>query len=194
DISHFQNFRVTLLEYLTENGMNGAQKASWNKAFDAFEKYIIMGLSSLERVDPITGLSGLEKNAILDTWGKVRGNLQEVGKATFGKLFAAHPEYQQMFRFFQGVQLAFLVQSPKFAAHTQRVVSALDQTLLALNRPSDQFVYMIKELGLDHINRGTDRSFVEYLKESLGDSVDEFTVQSFGEVIVNFLNEGLRQA
>ena len=48
-----------------------------------------------------------------------------------------------MFRFFQGVQLAELVESPKFAAHTQRVVSALDQTLLALNRPSD-FVYMIK--------------------------------------------------
>ncbi|KAK2715420.1 uncharacterized protein LOC136043866 [Artemia franciscana] len=204
DISHFQNFRTTLLVYLNENGMNQAQEASWNKAFDAIEKYISIGLKSLERVDPITGLSGLEKNAILNTWGKVRGNLQEVGKATFGKLFAAHPEYQQMFRFFQGVQLAELVESPKFAAHTQRVVSALDQTLLALNRPSD-FVYMIKELGLDHINRGTDRShfenyqvvFVEYLQETLGDSVDEFTVKSFNhvfEVIINFLNEGLRQA
>ncbi|KAK2707439.1 uncharacterized protein LOC136028794 [Artemia franciscana] len=204
DISHFQNFRVTLLEYLTEKGMNGAQKASWNKAFDSFEKYISMGLNSLERVDPITGLSGLEKNAILGTWGKVRGNLQEVGKATFGKLFTAHPEYQQMFRFFQGMPLANLVESPKFAAHTQRVVSALDQTLLALNRPSD-FVYMIKELGLDHINRGTDRShfenyqvvFIEYLKETLGDSLDEFTVKSFNhvfEVIISFLNEGLRQA
>jgi len=65
--------------------MNQAQEASWNKAFDAIEKYISIGLKSLERVDPITGLSGLEKNAILNTWGKVRGNLQEVGKATFGK-------------------------------------------------------------------------------------------------------------
>ena len=48
-----------------------------------------------------------------------------------------------MFRFFQGVPLVNLVEFPKFAGLTQRVMSALDQTLLALNRPSD-FVYMIK--------------------------------------------------
>ncbi|CAL1528705.1 unnamed protein product [Lymnaea stagnalis] len=115
--------------------------------------------------DPTTGLTGREKQLIMETWALAADKkcVKENGVEFFIQLFVAHPHMQDYFQLFKGKSVAELRSSPKMKAHATSVMYALTSYVENVE-DSENLVGLIQKIAISHLGRGIELQEFEYLK------------------------------
>lgn len=75
-----------------------------------------------DELDPTTGLTTKQQQAIKATWSKFREDYIENGAFLFVELFTLYPDYMMLFRDFSNETAATLPKNPRFNAHVLAVL------------------------------------------------------------------------
>lgn len=101
------------------------EPSSW-RSHDPTEILIdIMHEELMSKIDPNTGLSLRQRNAIEDTWRIVQRKKQRHAVDFFIEFFKTFPEYQKEFKSFADVPIDDLFSNKKLKAHALSVMNAI---------------------------------------------------------------------
>ncbi|CAH1776422.1 unnamed protein product, partial [Owenia fusiformis] len=118
----------------------------------------------MDTVEPGTGLTPREKNAIRDTWAVVMQEKAKNGFLFFKKFFEMFPEMQGYFPF-KDVELDDLEEHAFFKIHAGKVFNKINDMVENLYNVSE-LVGIIKGVGSDHAPRGITAGAFENLREA----------------------------
>ncbi|EEB14769.1 Globin D, coelomic, putative [Pediculus humanus corporis] len=105
-------------------------------------------------------LTTREKELLIETWKELEENIAKVGVITFVSLFETHPDVQESFMSFSGVDIEDLKHSKQLRAHALRVMAFVQKAVARLHEP-EKLETLLKELGRKHVGYGAKQKYVE---------------------------------
>ncbi|KAL0267060.1 UNVERIFIED_CONTAM: hypothetical protein PYX00_009428 [Menopon gallinae] len=116
-------------------------------------------MSVVEKEKP-EDLTSRQKDLLTETWKELESNIAKVGVITFVSLFETHPDVQQSFMSFNGVDIEDLKHSKQLRAHALRVMAFVQKAVARLHEP-EKLETLLKELGKKHVSYGAKQKYVE---------------------------------
>ncbi|XP_023222293.1 non-symbiotic hemoglobin 1-like [Centruroides sculpturatus] len=101
-----------------------------------------------------------QKVALVQTWNVLMENLSRVGVIAFMRLFETHPDVQEIFIPFKGLDHESLRNSKELRAHALRVMSFVQKVVARLEQPR-KLEMLLGELGKSHLNYGAKAEYIE---------------------------------
>lgn len=105
--------------------------------------------NTLAEDSPPEPLSETQKADLTRTWKLLEDDIAKVGVITFISLFETHPDVQQVFMPFSGIELEDLKHSKQLRAHALRVMAFVQKCISRLNEP-EKLEQLLRELGKKH--------------------------------------------
>ncbi|KAK3887409.1 hypothetical protein Pcinc_008525 [Petrolisthes cinctipes] len=152
-----------------------------------------------EDIPPPT-LTQEQKQLIKTTWTLIEASVAKVGVVLFMGLFETHPDVQQVFTPFRGLQMEQVKQSKELRAHALRVMGFVEKAVRRLDQP-EKLVRMIQECGRNHCHYGARPDqvqhvvpqFLQAVQPTLGDEWTE-DVEVAWSVLLNNLTFIMKEA
>jgi len=146
--------------------------------------------SSLDQVDPVTGLSQREKQDVRQIWDLVSQDLEGAGIGFFTAFFTTHPEYQSKFRAFAKVPIENLKDNRSFLMHAMNVMNSITSIVDTLDNP-ESLVDDLKQIGLNHRKRPIEAIhfhnlaavLLAFLQSALGSAFTEQAQKSWNKAM-----------
>lgn len=91
-----------------------------------------------------------QKKTLLESWGIMMDNISRVGVITFMRLFETHPDLQEIFVPFKGLNQDQLRNSKELRAHALRVMAFVQKTVARLDYP-EKLEQILRQLGRSHL-------------------------------------------
>ncbi|XP_063597877.1 uncharacterized protein LOC134774396 [Penaeus indicus] len=107
-------------------------------------------------------LTEKQKTIIKESWKALEANVARVGVVLFIKLFETHPDVQEVFMPFKGVDLEEIKHSKQLRAHALRVMGFVNKAVARLDRP-DKLVPLVQECGKSHFYYGANIKYIDYV-------------------------------
>lgn len=109
--------------------------------------------------DPLT-----EKQMAMlqENWKELEDNISKVGVITFISLFETHPDVQEVFMPFKGIELEELRHSKQLKAHALRVMAFVQKAVARLYEP-EKLDILLRELGKKHYSYGAKQEHIDYI-------------------------------
>lgn len=106
------------------------------------------------------GLTDGEKELLTETWKKLKDHIAKIGVITFVSLFETHPDVQQSFMSFNGMDIQDLKHSKQLRAHALRVMNFVEKAIARLHEP-EKLESLLQDLGRKHVSYGAKQKYVE---------------------------------
>ncbi|KAK4020173.1 neuroglobin [Daphnia magna] len=155
-------------------------------------------------IDPVTGLTQLEKDFVQQSWHHVRQDLKAAGLGFFHAFFHAHPEYKEKFKKFADISADKLIENRAFQVHAMSVMNAVTMVVDTLD-DVPKLVKELKNLGASHGRHNIQVShfrnlavvLVAFLESALGpelfqDDVKQSWIKAL-DLVVTVVATGLPQ-
>ncbi|CAH1795456.1 unnamed protein product [Owenia fusiformis] len=157
----------------------------------------------MDTVEPGTGLTPREKNALRDTWAVVMQDKRKNGFLFFKKFFEMFPKMQGYFKF-RDVELNDLEENATFKLHAGKVFTQINNMVENLDNVPE-LVGIIKGVGSDHAPNGITAeafenlrdAFLAFLVERMSATITPFQKTSWEKVmgvIVALAQDGFNSA
>lgn len=101
-----------------------------------------------------------QKVALVATWNVLMENLTRVGVIAFMRLFETHPDVQEIFIPFKGLDHESLRNSKELRAHALRVMGFVQKVVARLEHPK-KLELLLGELGKSHLDYGAKAEYIE---------------------------------
>ncbi|CAH0768824.1 unnamed protein product [Bemisia tabaci] len=111
---------------------------------------------------PPKPLTDAQKSMLVDTWKALENDIAKVGVITFISLFETHPDVQQVFMPFNGIELEDLKHSKQLRAHALRVMAFVQKAIARINEP-EKLDTLLKDLGRKHYSYGAKVKYVDLI-------------------------------
>ncbi|XP_074648006.1 globin-like [Tubulanus polymorphus] len=146
----------------------------------------------LDTVDPATGLTQRQKNAIKNSWDLVAEDAKGNGIVFYMRLFDEYPDYQKLFP--KGISNKTKEELPgsiRMKAQAAKTMMALNNYVANLNDPA-VLVVMLKDLARSHLAFGVGKEHFTNVKSPLmwaletalgAERFNEFTQNAWSSVI-----------
>ncbi|KAK4329111.1 hypothetical protein Pmani_000522 [Petrolisthes manimaculis] len=149
---------------------------------------------------PPPTLTPEQKQLIKTTWTLIEASVAKVGVVLFMGLFETHPDVQQVFTPFRGLQMEQVKQSKELRAHALRVMGFVEKAVRRLDQP-EKLVRMIQECGRNHCHYGAQPDqvqhvvpqFLQAVQPTLGEEWTE-DVEEAWSVLLNNLTFIMKEA
>ncbi|XP_034241848.1 neuroglobin-like [Thrips palmi] len=115
-----------------------------------------------EDAEPPPDLTDHEKELLTTSWKEIENNVAQVGVITFISLFETHPDVQEVFMPFNGIELEDLKHSKQLRAHALRVMAFVQKAVARLNEP-EKLQTLVRDLGRKHVGYGAKRRYVDLI-------------------------------
>ncbi|XP_045165151.1 hemoglobin-3-like [Mercenaria mercenaria] len=106
----------------------------------------------MDTPDPVTGLTGREKDAVRENWNKIASSWKTNGVDFFVRLFKAYPVIRSFFKTFDGMDIEEIRKTPKLRAHAINFKHGITSFLDNLD-DTDCLVVLIQKLTANHFRR-----------------------------------------
>uniref|UniRef100_A0A1B6EFS4 Globin domain-containing protein n=1 Tax=Clastoptera arizonana TaxID=38151 RepID=A0A1B6EFS4_9HEMI len=103
-----------------------------------------------------------QKQILNDTWKVLEEDIAKVGVITFISLFETHPDVQQVFLPFSGIELEDLKHSKQLRAHALRVMAFVQKAVARLEEP-EKLEALLRELGKKHYSYGAKAKYIDLI-------------------------------
>ncbi|XP_025425683.1 neuroglobin-1-like isoform X1 [Sipha flava] len=111
---------------------------------------------------PPEPLTMRQKELLTETWKLLEEDIAKVGVITFVSLFETHPDVQQSFMPFKGVDLEDLKHSRQLRDHALRVMAFVQKAVARLYEP-DKLETLLRDLGKKHYHYGAKQKYVDLI-------------------------------
>ncbi|CAB3378948.1 Hypothetical predicted protein [Cloeon dipterum] len=122
-------------------------------------------ISSPELVNGVEAQPKLTEQQVLvleETWKELESNISKVGVITFISLFETHPDVQETFLPFSGMELEELKQSKQLKAHALRVMQSVQKAIARIHEP-EKLEALLRDLGQKHYFYGAKPNYVDLI-------------------------------
>lgn len=179
----------------------GTMGAVWSYLWPGMTSAEFITDSSLDEVDPSTGLTGRQKKVIRETWAMIKEDFGQNATDFFVLLFTKHPDYQKKFNGLETLTVEQLKKSKRLRAHGSNVLYAFTSMVDNLD-DVECLKELLLKIGRNHIKRKlTSKHFdnvaiavVEFLELKIGPKFTPFAAtawESALKVINSIIVEGL---
>ncbi|XP_050526146.1 neuroglobin-1-like [Daktulosphaira vitifoliae] len=141
---------------------------------------------------PPEPLTERQKELLTETWKLLEEDIAKVGVITFVSLFETHPDVQQSFMPFKGVEIEDLKHSRQLRDHALRVMAFVQKAVARLYEP-DKLETLLRDLGKKHYHYGAKQKYVDLvgpqfiiaIQPSLTDRWTEETQSAWTSLFLN---------
>lgn len=107
-------------------------------------------------------LTERQKQILAENWKILEEDIAKVGVITFISLFETHPDVQEVFMPFSGLQIDDLKHSKQLRAHALRVMAFVQKAVARLHEP-EKLDALIRELGKKHFSYGAKQNYIDLI-------------------------------
>lgn len=107
-------------------------------------------------------LSERQKQLLTENWKILEEDIAKVGVITFISLFETHPDVQQVFMPFSGIQIDDLKHSKQLRAHALRVMAFVQKAVARLHE-TEKLEALVRELGKKHYSYGAKQKYIDLI-------------------------------
>ncbi|XP_039283623.1 cytoglobin-2 [Nilaparvata lugens] len=111
---------------------------------------------------PPQPLTAAQKQILQETWRVLEDDIAKVGVITFISLFETHPDVQDAFMPFSGIELEDLKHSKQLRAHALRVMAFVQKAVARLDEP-EKLDSLLRELGKKHFTYGAKHKYIDLI-------------------------------
>ncbi|RZF42886.1 hypothetical protein LSTR_LSTR013173 [Laodelphax striatellus] len=111
---------------------------------------------------PPPPVTAAEKLVLQETWKVLEDDIAKVGVITFISLFETHPDVQDAFMPFSGIELEDLKHSKQLKAHALRVMAFVQKAVARLDEP-EKLDTLLRELGRKHFTYGAKHKYIDLI-------------------------------
>ncbi|XP_071455056.1 uncharacterized protein [Hetaerina americana] len=97
-----------------------------------------------------------------ETWKELEENIARVGVIMYIGLFETHPDVQEVFMSFQGIELEELKHSKQLRSHALRVMGFVQKTVARLHEP-EKLDVLLRELGKKHYGYSAKQEYIDLI-------------------------------